>query len=89
MIIKLSEKLKSYSKEQSKNKILVYMTNSPCCTLAVAKFYAKYISNTPDLKKITVDGIEIFYQPYIENFLEEKEVELDLVKILNVIIVNY
>ena len=26
---------------------------------------------------------------FIENFLEEKEVELDLVKFLNVIIVNY
>lgn len=87
MKIELSEKLKSYCNQKSKDKILLYMGQSPCCTIAEAKYYAKFISKKPNLNVTKVDGISVYYEAYIEKYLDD--CQLDLVKFLNVIIVNY
>lgn len=87
MKIELSAKLKSYCNQKSKDKILLYMGQSPCCTVAEAKYYAKFISKEPNLNVTKVEGISVYYEDYIEKFLGK--CQLDLVKFLNVIIVNY
>ena len=87
MKIELSEKLKAYCNRKSKHKILLYMGQSPCCTIAEAKYYAKFILKTPHLKEVNIDGISVYYEAYIEKFLDG--CQLDLVKFLNMIIVNY
>ena len=87
MKIELSEKLKAYCNRKSKHKILLYMGQSPCCTIAEAKYYAKFILKTPHLKEVNIDGISVYYEAYIEKYLDDSQ--LDLVKFLNIIIVNY
>ena len=87
MKIELSEKLKEYCNRKSKHKILLYMGQSPCCTIGEAKYYAKFILKSPHLKEVNIDGISVYYEAYIEKFLED--CQLDLVKFLNMIIVNY
>ena len=87
MKIELSEKLKEYCNQKSKHKILLSMGQSPCCTIGEAKYYAKFILKSPHLKEVNIDGISVYYEAYIEKYLED--CQLDLVKFLNMIIVNY
>ena len=87
MKIELSEKFKEYCNRKSKHKILLYMGQSPCCTIGEAKYYAKFILKSPHLKEVNIDGISVYYEAYIEKYLED--CQLDLVKFLNMIIVNY
>ncbi|OXZ33481.1 hypothetical protein [Finegoldia magna] len=87
MKIELSEKLKEYCNQKSKHKILLYMGQSPCCTIGEAKYYAKFILKSPHLKEVNIDGISVYYEAYIEKYLED--CQLDLVKFLNMIIVDY
>ena len=87
MKIELSKKLKAYCNQKSKHKILLYMGQSPCCTIAEAKYHAKFISKSPHLKEVNIDGISVYYEAYIEKYLDD--CQLDLVKFLNMIIVNY
>ncbi len=89
MKISITNKLKSYANKKSKDKILIYLSKDACCGFAVPKFFARFVKDDIDLKVDVVDGIKVFYEPYIENFLGEKDVSLDLVGLLNVIIVNY
>ncbi len=87
MKIELSKRLKAYCNQKSKDKILLYMGQSPCCTIAEAKYYAKFISKNPRLSHKNIDGISVYYEAYIEKYLDD--CQLDLVKFLNMIIVNY